>query len=140
MLTANVPWKVSIDGADILVTNARFTCFGGANDPQDSGATASGISTKAHPELLGCALPMRRDASKYLRGSPMPRLPWGISVVFSSGDKEVTTKLVDEGPALYTGNAGDLTIAAARMFHPKASATNFEERGTIRVLNGAKYL
>ena len=52
------PWTASVIGNDIVVTGQIATWFGGANDPQDDGETASGVSTKANPDFFGCALPM----------------------------------------------------------------------------------
>ena len=42
-----------IDGADIVVTGARATCFGGSDDPQGQACERqlSGISTKDNPDL-----------------------------------------------------------------------------------------
>src|SRR5262245_32429214 len=48
-------FKVFVDGEDLVVENVRATCFGGADDPQDSGETASGVSTKNNPGLKACS-------------------------------------------------------------------------------------
>ena len=37
---------------------AAATWFGGDDDPEDNGQTASGVPTKGNPTLLGCALPL----------------------------------------------------------------------------------
>lgn len=134
-------WKPEIDGEDLVIRHARVTCFGGANDPQDNGDTASGVSTK-DPAVVGCALPMRTPTLKELRDSPLPRMPWKTEVMFTEEStlKAQAIPVIDLGPALHTGNAGDLTIAAAKFFNPHASATNFEMIATIRVIGGAKYL
>lgn len=130
-----------IDGDDILISDAVVTAFGGTSDSMDSGETASGYSTKDHPDVLGCALPMRRDASSALRGSPIPKLPWFTEVIFIDPIErtQVRTKLIDEGPNKRVGHAGDLSVAAARMFDPKATANNFTKTLNIRILGGAKY-
>lgn len=142
------PWTARIDGDDVVVDDCRMTCFGGANDPQDSGETASGISTKNRPDLAACSLPMdgrafpglSRAEHAALDGSPIPRVPWKTLVRVTVGQKTVEFPVIDLGPAKRTGNALDLTIAAARLFDPKATARSFEARGSYRVLGAAKYV
>ena len=141
------PWSAHVDGDDILVIDCRATCFGGSNDPQDSGETASGISTKGNPTLKACALPMiysgcNKPLLKALGGSPLPFIPWSakIQVEIMALGKTLTVRCIDLGPAKRTGNAIDLTIAAARFFKGNASATNFEIQCSYRILGGAKYL
>lgn len=138
------PWNAWIDGDDIVVMDCRATCFGGANDPQDSGETASGISTKLNPGIIGCALPLayRGTSSalvKALGGSPLPKIPWRTKVEITSNGKTITASLIDLGPAKKTGNAIDLTIAAARMFDRKATATRFAMECSYRIKGAAKY-
>jgi hypothetical protein len=83
---------------------------------------------------------MRRDGSKALSGSPIPKLPWKTTVIFSSADgTQVSTKLIDEGPAKWTKHIGDLTEAAAKQFNPSATANNFEMKLAIRIVGGAQY-
>lgn len=126
----------SLDGGPV-----RATCFGGLNDPQDSGQTASGISTKANPSLQACSLPMRVDNMAALAGSPIPRLPWLTKVEVTSYATPFVFvfPVIDIGPGKRTGNAIDLTIAAARKFKPTASATNFGMQCYVRIIGGAKY-
>jgi hypothetical protein len=138
------PWHAYIDGNDIIVLGARATCFGGANDPQDSGETASGLSTKLNPRIVGCALPMNYSGRnpglrKALAGSPIPKMPYKGSVVVTSGGKSLTMPCIDLGPAKRTGNAIDLTIQAARHFKAGASATNFAMTCDFRILGAAKH-
>jgi len=141
------PWSAHIDGNDIIVVNARATCFGGAFDPEDSGDTASGLSTKENPTLKGCALPRiytgkNKPLIKALGGSPIPNVPFMIQVEVTdaSSGRKLTVPFIDIGPAKRTGNAIDLTIAAARFFKPKASATSFELRCHYRIIGGAQYV
>lgn len=137
------PWiKMVVDGNDLLIAPGIVTAFGGANDTMDSGQTASGVSTKDNPSYIGCALPMRRDSSSALRGSPIPKLPWKTQVVFYDQEAgiEVNTKLIDEGPAKWTKHIGDLTEAAAKMFDKHANANNFTRTLSIRIVGGSKYL
>ena len=139
------PWSAHVDGNDILVIGCRATCFGGSNDPQDSGETASGISTKFNPALKACALPMiyggpSKVMRKALGGSPLPVVPWRTMVEVMSNGKRLTVPVIDLGPAKYTGNAIDLTIAAARFFDGNASATSFEMQCSYRIIGGAQYL
>lgn len=142
------PWTAHVDGNDILVIGVRGTCFGGANDPQDSGETASGISTKKNPGLKACSLPMdgrmfsrlSKAEHRALDGSPIPKLPWHTKVEIMADGKHLIVPVIDLGPAKRTGNAIDLTIAAARFFNSSASATNFEIQCSFRIIGGARYL
>jgi len=105
--------KVEVDGADLVLRSATSTWFGGAHDPEDSGATASGVSTKLHPDILGCALPMA-GFGRATQGSPIPRLPWHtlVKVFCYETHKEVEVELIDLGPSKYTHHGLDLTVAA----------------------------
>jgi hypothetical protein len=73
-------FKVEVEHGDLLVNDAICTWFGGPNDPSDSGEAASGISTRDHPNLIGCALPMDGCHSSETDGSPLPKLPWNTFV------------------------------------------------------------
>lgn len=139
------PFSAHIDGDDIVVIGVTATCFGGANDPMDSGETASGISTKNNPALKGCALPMaytgkNKALQKALGGSPIPKLPWGTQVQVMHDGRFITVPVIDLGPAKRTGDAIDLTIAAARYFKRDASATNFMLDCSYRIIGGARHL
>lgn len=141
------PWTAQIDGDDVVVLNARATCFGGSDDPQDSGETASGISTKDNPDLAAVSLPM--DGRQFhglspeehaaLDGSPIPRVPWKTLVRVTSNGITHDLPVIDLGPGKRTKNALDLSIASARLFNPRASATNFEMICDYRVIGGAKF-
>lgn len=138
------PFSAHIDGDDVVVVNCRATCFGGGADPQDSGETASGISTKDNPRMEACALPMNYTGAngplrKALGGSPIPRVPWRTLVEIMANGKKLTVPVIDLGPGKRTGNALDLTIAAARFFKGNASATNFELTCSYRILGAAKH-
>lgn len=137
------PWiRARVQGDDLVIEPGIVTAFGGADDTMDSGETASGLSTKQNPSYFGCALPMRRDTSPALRGSPIPRIPWKTEVIFYDPDngKTVSTRLIDEGPAKWTKHIGDLTEASARAFAVGATANNFEKRLAIRIIGGAKFV
>lgn len=125
-----------------MIKRGPVTAFGGAEDTGDSGETASGISTKDNPSYLGCALPMRRDSMEELRGSPIPKMPWKTPVVFQDiqSGKTVMTNLIDLGPAKWTKNIGDLTVAAAKEFDVNATANNFKMNLAIRIIGGAQYV
>ncbi len=146
------PWTAWVEGDDILVRGVA-TAFGGDNDPEDDGSTASGVNTKGNPGLLGCALPMRDDALHALRGSPIPRMPFGlhpdgtnnpegahVTVVFEGGVVHGPFPVIDLGPAKSTGHVLDLTVAAARFWESNATANNFEARVTYRILGAARYI
>jgi len=110
-------FTATVDGDDIVVRNARATWFGGANDPQDDGKTASGVNTKRRPTIQGCALPMNFGPCV---GSPIPKLPWGtkVEVTHLETGKKLTVHVIDLGPSRSTGNAIDLTVAAFKQFAP----------------------
>lgn len=138
------------DGEDLLISSLSggpvfATCFGGDSDPQDNGQTASGISTRANPALQACSLPMRLDRMEALRGSPIPRLPWftkiEVTAITPTGidAPKFVFPVIDLGPGKRTGNAIDLTIAAAKKFQPMATATNFQMRCWVKIIGGAKY-
>ena len=114
-----------IEGDDLVVRGVRATWFGGPHDPDDNGQTASGISTRLHPELLGCALPM--NGFRLTRGSPLPDLPWmttEVEIYRASNGRRLTVPLIDLGPAAppHAHAAIDLTVAAFRALggDPKA--------------------
>jgi hypothetical protein len=141
--------KAYTEGNDIVLENIKVTAFGGASDNMDDGQTASGINTAKSPDILGCALPLRRDSlhSKsrgyILRGSPVPfNIPWQTLVKFTDlkTGKTVTTALIDIGPAKWTRNGGDMTVAAARQIVAGATANNFgPRRMNARIIGGAAF-
>ena len=135
-LTGDGTWHfvASIDGDDIVVTNAKTTWFGGSDDPEDNGATASGTNTKRHPDVKGCALPMSVGPCA---GSPIPRVPWGtmVAVTHPKSGKTITSPVIDLGPARHTGNAIDLTPAAFAEFAPRSVGklvTNYRIYGAAK--------
>lgn len=147
------PWRAQIDGPDIVLYNVRATAFGGDSDAGDNGETASGYNTKGHPGLIGCALPMRDDRLSSLRGSPIPKMPFGIhsngednpigahvDVTFlDTGLVVKSVPVVDLGPAKSSGNALDCSVALAKRNTPGATANNFSARVNVRILGGAKW-
>lgn len=115
--TGRYEFTARIEGDDLVVQGVQATWFGGAHDPQDDGQTASGVSTRLHPELLGCALPM--DGFHATQGSPLPRLPFlstKVQVTRPSDGQSVVVTLVDLGPSAppRAHAAIDLTVAAFR--------------------------
>ena len=103
-MNSRYPWTPAVVNGDIVVTGRHATWFGGANDPQDDGETASGVSTKANPSFLGCALPMDLGpGAKHnpCAGAPLPKLPWFTSVVVTNlaTGRTLTVKLIDLGPS-----------------------------------------
>jgi hypothetical protein len=137
------PWiNARLEGDDIFIEGAIVTAFGGASDSMDSGETASGLSTKDNPSYVGCALPMRRDSNVQLRGSPIPKVPWKTPVIFTDPKTKISveTKLIDEGPAKWTKHGGDMTVAAAKVFDPHATANSFTKTLDIRIIGGANYV
>ena len=134
-------FTVRVEGDDLVVRGVRATWFGGAHDPQDNGQTASGVSTRRHPELIGCALPM--GGFRLTRGSPLPDLPWLVTTVEVSrpdNGRRTSAPLIDLGPAAPPAAhaAIDLTLAA---FHALGGDL---EVGHVtvdfRVVGGARHL
>ena len=163
-------FEAYVIGDDIVVKDTLITCFGGwgngnIDDPDDSGKTSSGRSTKIE-EISGVALPLDtsdrnvdKPTHKALDGSPIPWLPWFIPVevtiegiVFTPPDG-----LVDVGPNKRVSKPGqpkalDLSVWAARHFDkilaiqhgrdemtPRQLARNFEARGSYRIIGAAQY-
>jgi hypothetical protein len=161
------PFQAAIDGDDIVVNDIVITCFGGwgdghIGDPQDSGRTASGRNTKTQRiEGVSIAMDSRqfpgmkdRDPAGYnaLLGSPLPKIDWGTKVEVTIKGKTFTPKdgIVDLGPGKHATkdeaepHALDLTPLAAALFEPNTPisrlATQFEQRGSYRILGGAKFV
>jgi len=147
-------FSVIVLGDDLLVENTTATWFGGDNDPMDNGETASGVLTKGNPGLLGCSLPMDYQGKslatrKAVGGSPIPMLPFGLNpngmpkpggtnVIVTRGEVSLTVPLIDIGPARWTNDGIDLTIAAF------VALGGHRKQGVIpvsyRILGGAKFL
>jgi len=106
-------------GDDLVIRNVTATWFSGPGDPSDTGRTASGVSTRDNPKLLGCALPMDGFHFHKTDGSPIPRLPWGtlVRVVNRISGQMESFPLIDLGPSKYaaSGAAIDLTATAFRL-------------------------
>lgn len=105
------PFIPIIIGDDIVVQKAIATFCGGPNDPGDNGIGASGFSTKAHPDFLGCSLPMQ--GWRVCPGSPIPHLPWMTKVEVHYGEKSVIAQLYDVGPSPRPLGNGDIDLAPA---------------------------
>lgn len=131
-------WVAEVDGADIVIRNATASWFGGDNDPQDNGETASGVLTKGQPDLVGFALPMDFGPKvPATQGAPLPRIPWHTPVTVSAGTVEVTGPLIDLGPAKSAKHQVDLTQAAFKHFAPLAQG--LVHGVTVRVRGAAAY-
>jgi hypothetical protein len=97
-------YDLKLDASGVLFGFGKCSFFGGGPkiDPMDSGATASGFSTKDHPESPYIALPgpVRR---KY-------RIRWGTLItVENKAGKQMRGRLMDTGPAEQTGRQIDLS-------------------------------
>lgn len=98
----------------IRVAQVTATWFGGNQDSGDDGSTASGVFTRDHPWILGCALPYRKS-----RATPAPffaGLAAGTLVRVDRLDSEHSAwmPLVDNGPANDNpaGSSIDLTLGS----------------------------
>jgi len=148
------PFTVEVDGEDLVVRNIVITCFGGGFDPQDTGSTASGLSTLGD-HICGVSLPMnglqypgmRSREHAALDGSPIPRLPWGTPVEVTVGNLTYTptSGIIDLGPGKQASpsstqaHALDLTAPAARVFRCLPLyrlSREFEVRGSYRIRGG----
>ena len=139
-------WNLSvrIDGRDLVVDSTQASWFGGDNDPQDSGETASGILTKGHPDLLGCSLPMHyvgqhAPTRNAMAGCPIPVLPYRTTFVeVARSGKTIKLPLIDIGPAKSAHHGIDLTQAAFN-----ALGGNLKDgliQVSYRILDGATHL
>jgi hypothetical protein len=134
------PNGVAVVGDDLVVRNTKATWFGGPNDPSDNGNTASGITTRDKPNLLGCALPLPSRRSNLTLGTPFPTVPWQTKVRVKNliNQQEITIPLIDLGPAVKTGNGLDLTEAA---FNALGAATAVGRISVdFTVIGGARFV
>jgi len=129
-----------VEGQDIVVRNVKATRWGGADDAQDSGMTASGFSTRNHPHFLGVALPMRRGSFAATAGSPIPPLPWNTAVkVYSLKTGKIAYgQLIDIGPAKSAGKAIDLTNALVEALDLDLDAGVYDV--SYRIIGGAGHI
>jgi hypothetical protein len=137
-----MPFTLVVDGNDLVVNDSYASWWGGPNDPEDLGPTASRlVDLKKQPDFRGCSLPMAGfSAGGRLAGSPIPKLPWGTIVHVTSVDSgsSLDLPLIDLGPSPLTGSAISLTAAAFR-----ALGGDFEKRRmrvSFRIVGGAKFL
>lgn len=136
---------VFVDGADITAKNVIATRWGGKDDDQDGGITASGLSTRDHPDYLGVSLPMRVPTqSSALRaaigGSPIPKLPWytPVKVYSHKTGKIVFGHLIDIGPAHWTKHGIDLTNALVEALGLDLSDGTYLV--DFRIIGGSQYV
>lgn len=140
------PWTATVEGNDIVVTGQGATWFGGDDDPQDDGSTASGMSTKSNPQIMGCALPLDYGTplskENPCQGSPLKKIPWFTNVVVTNraNHASVTVKLIDLGPSAPPAAhaAIDLTQEAFTTLGGDLKAGRLLV--DFRIINGAKLL
>ena len=132
------PFVAEIAAADLWVRNVTATWFGGDHDPDDNGDTASGILTRGHPDLLGCALPMQ--GFRATKGSPLPRLPWRIAVEVRAGERQITVELIDVGPAAPPLAHGVIDLTPAAFIALAGSIHVGSIRVTFRIIGGAQHV
>lgn len=147
------PFVPRIDQGDIVIDDIICTCFGGGDDSQDDGNTASGVNTKSNPDLQGASVPMDVRGWNHLTerehgaldGCPIPVVDWFTPIQIESNGRTLVTQIIDLGPGKQATtnpsepHAVDLTVAAARFFDPEATATNFSMRCNVRIIGAAKY-
>lgn len=135
------PWlNATVDGKDIVVRGTVATWFGGSDDSEDDGQTASGEVTKGHPDMLGCALPMAIHGVKETAGSPIPKVPWHTTVrVYNHANgKVIEVPVIDLGPNKRTRHALDLTVAAFKALG--GSVAQGVMTVDYRIIGGAAFL
>jgi len=145
------PWQATVDGADLVVTGQLATWFGGSDDPQDDGQTASGISTKSNPSFLGCALPLDYKLpplpavppkSNPCAGAPFPKFPWFTNVIVTNLDSNLTVpvKLIDIGPSAPPKAVAAIDLTQAAFVKLGGNLKKGSIRVTYRVIGGAKFM
>ena len=129
-------------GDDIVVKNVNCTWFGGDDDPQDNGQTASGVVTKGHPDLLGCSLPMDGFNHKSTNGSPIPRLPWKthVEVTNRANGKTITVPLIDLGPSKFAQSKAAIDLSQAAFLALGAKKSQGVFKADYRIIGGAKHV
>jgi hypothetical protein len=135
-------FTAEVVGNDIVVQDVSATWFGGLDDPSDNGLTASGVSTRDHPTLQGCALPLDGANSSRTSGSPIPKVPWQTQVRVKNlhTGTEITVPLIDLGPSKTAPShaAIDLTKPAFVALGGNPAAGKMQVDYTI--LGGAKFV
>ena len=135
-----------IEGDDIVVENVVCTWFGGTDDPQDSGETASGFNTAQNPSFQGCALPM--DKHLFPRpfppcdGSPIPKLPWWIKIEVQRADgsgSPIEVPLLDIGPSKFAASRAAIDLTKPAFVALGGSINGGRIRVNYRVIGGARY-
>jgi hypothetical protein len=141
-VSSPLAWSISVDGEDI-VFGGLASWFGGPNDKDDNGQTASGVDNSKYG-TRGCALPIPISNGEVVvatSGTPLPALPYGIEVTISNGDFTVTVPLIDVGPALDVGPDRPIDLTPWTF---QAGLGQDLAHGLapvhVRVLGGAKYL
>lgn len=134
-----------VPGENIRADSVKGTRFGGADDSQDGGTTASGISTANHPELLGCSLPFRQVVRGKpfgpTLGSPIPHLPYlitHVTITSHKTGKSITVPLLDIGPSKGTNHGIDMTNATVKALGLALSDGVYEV--DFEILGGAHYV
>jgi hypothetical protein len=94
------------DGPGWIGAFGTITQFGGPDDPEDSGGTASGFSTLAHPDYPYVALPIPVRKKYNLR--------WGMAVVLQFGGVTVCGFLADKGPSASLMRIADVSPVLMR--------------------------
>jgi hypothetical protein len=117
---------LTVEGDDLWVRDVKASWFGGPDDPEDSGETASGVNTRLHPDILGCALPMQGFHHPATDRSPIPKLPWNtyVRVTNLKSNKTISVPLIDLGPSLTAASqaAIDLTETTFKQLGAKPAA------------------
>ncbi len=141
-------WQPGAVG-DIYVLNVTASWFGGPNDPDDDGRTASGLNTRSNPGLLGCALPMAISngaAVPGCKGSPLPTMPylktyvqvWRADRQLSVDYRGIIIPLIDCGPDLVEDRPIDLTPPAFVALEGDLEAGLLKV--SFRIIDAARYI
>lgn len=150
------PFRLLVDGDDLVCESCLCTWFGGSDDAQDDGETACGYPTKGHPDLAGCALPMSGYHVPELDGSPVPHMPFGlfhdgevnpagplVRVFCPATGMETTVPIIDLGPGDQASTPGkvhgiDLTQHSFAAIGVPLSEGIAQVR--YRIIGGARFI
>lgn len=139
------PFRLLVDGADLVCESGYCTNFGGNDDPMDNGLTASGVVTKNNPYCRGCALPMEVPGNAALEGSPVPEMPFlatFVRIFCPANGKQITVPIIDRGPGKGASSPGKphvIDLTQQSYLDLMGTLDGYPPLVRYRILGGAKY-